>query len=94
MVWKSSKIWERATTIWLPSLLTLATTIQVAVDSFAIIAKETIKVYEIICIGPTIDWDVFMSGDTLHSWKKFKDLMLELEQRHIPLKNLEKENRK
>jgi len=42
----------------------------------------------------TIDWDVFMSGDTLHSWKKFKDLMLELEQRHIPLKKPRKRKQK
>lgn len=41
-----------------------------------------------------VDWDAFMSDDTLKCWSKFKDLMLDLEQRFVPLKKLCKRNQK
>ena len=30
-----------------------------------------------------IDWDIFMSEDTINCWSKFRDLLLDLQQRFI-----------
>ena len=34
-----------------------------------------------------IDWDLFMADDMLKCWSKFRDLLLDLEQRFIPTRN-------
>ena len=35
-----------------------------------------------------IDWDSFMSGDMEASWTKFKELLLKLECKFIPIKRI------
>jgi len=36
-----------------------------------------------------IDWDSFMSGDMESSWTKFKELLLKLECKFIPIKRID-----
>jgi len=37
-----------------------------------------------------IDWDVFVSEDMINCWSKFRDILLDLQQRFIPLKKVRK----
>ena len=41
-----------------------------------------------------IDWDVIMSKDMINCWSKFTDLLLDLQQRFIPLKKVRKNGHK
>ena len=41
-----------------------------------------------------IDWDVFMSEDMINCWSKFRDILLDLQQRFIPLKKVRKNGHK
>ena len=40
-----------------------------------------------------IDWDIFLNGDTVTSWNKFKALLLDLINNHVPKKVLLKKNK-
>ena len=41
-----------------------------------------------------IDWDIFMSEDMINCRSKFRDLLLDLQQRFIPLKKVRKNGHK
>jgi len=41
-----------------------------------------------------IHWDEFMCNDTINCWQKFKDLILNLEDKYIPVKRIRPNKRK
>jgi len=45
-----------------------------------------------LCLS-LIDWDIFLNGDTVTSWNKFKALLLDLINNHVPKKVLLKKNK-